>query len=806
MEAQRQAEQSRQFGSSQGMEAQRQAEQSRQFGSNRQLQAQEAQDRANQFGANFGMDAQKQREASRQFGSTRQLQAQQEQERAKQFGANFGMDAQKQREQSRQYGADQRSRAEESAARERQFGANFGMDAQRQREQSRQFGATQRTQAEQSAAAERQFGANYSMDAQRQAEQSRQYAGNQRLSAAQSLNQFGTSQQQADMQRLNAQNAVGETQRGLDQTRLDTAYDDFQRQRDYPMDQLGRYAGIIQGLPMTPNKTMTQYGQAPSALAGLAGTAAAAYGGYKTFAAAGGEMRSYNNGGLVALAEGGVGGDVGGGDEKPIGDLGKQAKDLAVRMRGDSERIAGIPGLDPLLKALTLAEVERAMKAPQAPPNTVFQELVNKSQAPQGLASIAPQQPPMDPTQSQQPPPPTMTAANGGLMNINLPDDYYDEDSYAHGGIAHFTPGGSVQEKENQRLEGIRALSTQNKSFLLKNSAPPPAEMSLRKVRLIMAIHRQAMINGKVLQTDDLEKLSEPELEAVAAGKKIPEIPSTLFGGNVELDENSFAPTINLGNRQEQPAGLPQPSAPQGLAQIQEVDMSTMPTRREAPVDYMAKAKELYAGVPSGAMTDEEMAKDKEQRKYEALMQFGLNLAGTKNSSFLGGVGEAGAATMPAIIEARTAQNAATATRKKEDRDMKIAQIQTALGLEKDDAEKVFKQQELALKTQELVLKKQEGLDRSKLTAAQIDNLGKPDNIYDLMESNPAVATRLIAIQNAKDLTPTARAGLIKSLIESVTDPKQKADLQNIAMSMVLGGETDTTEEESGVLRRYGLQ
>jgi hypothetical protein len=763
MEAQRQAEQSRQFGSSQGMEAQRQAEQSRQFGSNRQLQAQEAQDRANQFGANFGMDAQKQREASRQFGSSRQLQEQQERERANQFGANFGM------------------------------------DAQRQAEQSRQFGAAQRTQAEESAARERQFGANYSMDAQRQAEQSRQFGAGQGLAAAQALGQFGTAQQQADMQRLNAQNAVGETQRGLDQTRLDTAYGDFQRQRDYPMQQLSQYANIVQGLPNTPNTTSTQYAQAPSALAGLAGTAAAAYGGYKTFGAAGGEMRSYNNGGLVALAEGGVGSDGnvggsdgdgnvsgGGGDENPIGDLGKQAKDLAALMRGDLSRIAKIPGINETVKAMALAEVERAMKAPQAPTGTVFQNLLNQSQDQQGLASIAP--PPMDPTQSQPP----MMAANGGLMNINLPDDYYDEDSYAHGGIAHFQEAGLVPKVYRG------ATSAEDKRKILE-----------ARLRQAQEEGDTETFNRIIGQLQELNTPPEDSTEFVSdvkgLGRSIKDAftPSDLTKGFIGSSVDYFAKTPKQRKENEaayfaslgvtpdtstatptakppvepQPAGLPQPTAPQGLAQLQEVDMSTMPTRTPDKVDYMAKAKELYAGVPSGAMTDEEMAKDKEQRKYEALMQFGLNLAGT------GSLSEAGKATMPAIIEARTAQNAAMATRKKEDRDTKIAQIQTALGLEKDDAEKVFKQQELALKTQE-------GLDRSKLTAAQIDNLGKPDNIYDLMESNPAVAEKLIAIQNAKDLTPTARAGLIKSLIESVTDPKQKADLQNIAMSMVMGGNT----------------
>lgn len=673
------------------------------------------------------------------------------------------------------------------ASRQGTYGGARQLLAQTERERAlrQQLGQIQATGSQAAyEAAQRQFEAEQErgLQAQQYGEQSRQFGSTQGLNAAESLGQLGTSQQQADLQRLNAINAAGETQRGLEQTRLNTAYDDFQRQRDYPMDQLGRYAGIIQGLPMTPNTTSTQYAQAPSALAGLAGTAAAAYGGYKTFAADGGEMRSYNNGGLVALAEGGVGS----GGEGSVFKLRDDPKELLYSTGGDPTKLqtALQQGADPAAVAYAGLLRDRMVAAmAMAPQQTTLAGLVNpqppqpQGQPQQGLGAIAPQQPPMDPTQSQPP----MMAANGGLMNINLPDDYYDEDSYAHGGIAHFAVGGMELAEQIKQSKKQQVLNQVSDPFAYFKNTPASA----RKSQLVMDIHNTAMQQGTSLNIEDLNGLTLPELEAIAEGKAPPPTPSSDMFGNTERDENSFLFSAPEENTPRTATDKPQvtPAAPQGLAQLQEVDMSTMPTRTPEKVDYMAKAKEYFAGVLPSGMTDEEMAKDKEQRGYEALTQFGLNLAGTKNPNFLGGVGEAGAATMPAIIEARTAQNEAKAARRKEERDMKIAQIQTALGLEKDDAEKVFKQQELALKKQEVAL-------QAKLTAAQIDNLGKPDNIYDLMESNPAVATRLIAIQNAKDLTPTARAGLIKSLIESVTDPKQKADLQNMAMSMVMGGNT----------------
>jgi hypothetical protein len=672
---------------------------------------------------------------------------------------------------------------------------------ERERNLGTQLGGIQATGSQAAfEAGQRQFEAeqNRGLQAQQYGEQSRQFGSSQGLNAAQALGQLGTSQQQADMQRLNAQNAVGETQRGLEQTRLNTAYDDFQRQRDYPMDQLGRYAGIIQGLPMTPNTTSTQYAQAPSALAGLAGTAAAAYGGYKTFAAAGGEMRSYNNGGLVALAEGGVGS---GGGEDSVFKLRDDPKEILYSTGGVPANLQAAlqQGADPAAVAYAAMLAERIKGASaMAPQQTTIAGLLNpqppqpQGQPQQGLGAIAPQQPPMG-----QPQPPTMTAANGGLMNINLPDDYYDEDSYAHGGIAHFQEAGLVPKvyrgvtsaEDKRKILEARLRQAQeegdtetfNRIIGQLQELNTPPEDSTEFVSDVRGLGRS--IKDAFTPSDLTKGFIGSSVDYFAKTPKQRKETEDAYFASLGVTPGTSTTTPTVKPPVEPQPVAPQPSAPKGLAQLQEVDMSTMPTRTPEKVDYMAKAKELYAGVPSGAMTDEEMAKDEEQRKYEALTQFGLYLAGTKNPSLLGGVGEAGASTMPAIIEARTAQNEAKAARRKEDRDMKIAQIQTALGLEKDDAEKVFKQQELALKKQEVA-------DQGKYIGAKIEESRQPGSIYELYQTNPEAATRLIAIQNAKDLTPTARAGLIKSLIESVTDPKQKADLQNIAMSMVMGGNT----------------
>jgi len=86
----------------------------------------------------------------------------------------------------------------------------------------------------------------------------------QGIQAGQTLGQLGQSQQQADLQRLTAQEAVGAQQRAFEQQRLDQAYADFLRQRDYPMEQLGYFSNLLRGIPVQLGSTQTTYAQPPS--------------------------------------------------------------------------------------------------------------------------------------------------------------------------------------------------------------------------------------------------------------------------------------------------------------------------------------------------------------------------------------------------------------------------------------------------------------------------------------------------------------------------------------------------------------
>lgn len=102
----------------------------------------------------------------------------------------------------------------------------------------------------------------------------------QGLQAGQTLGQLGTSQQGADIQRLQAQETVAAQQRALEQQRMDQAYADFLRQRDYPMEQLGYFSNLMRGVPVGLGSTATTYAQPPSIASQVGGLGLAGLGLY----------------------------------------------------------------------------------------------------------------------------------------------------------------------------------------------------------------------------------------------------------------------------------------------------------------------------------------------------------------------------------------------------------------------------------------------------------------------------------------------------------------------------------------------
>ena len=128
-------------------------------------------------------------------------------------------------------------------------------------EQSRQFGAGQALAAEQAA-----------MQGAGQLNTMAQGLGGLGMNVGQlgqSLAGLGERQRAAEIQNAQLLESVGRDIRAEDQARLDLSYEDFQRQRDYPIEQYERMAGILRGVPVTPNveqQRMVSYNPVQQAL------------------------------------------------------------------------------------------------------------------------------------------------------------------------------------------------------------------------------------------------------------------------------------------------------------------------------------------------------------------------------------------------------------------------------------------------------------------------------------------------------------------------------------------------------------
>jgi hypothetical protein len=98
-------------------------------------------------------------------------------------------------------------------------------------------------------------------------EMSRQFGAGQGLAAYQAMGSgagqlaglgaglagLGERQRAADIQGAQLLETIGRDIRAEDQARLDMAYEDFVRQRDYPMSMYERFGNLMRGIPVTPN-------------------------------------------------------------------------------------------------------------------------------------------------------------------------------------------------------------------------------------------------------------------------------------------------------------------------------------------------------------------------------------------------------------------------------------------------------------------------------------------------------------------------------------------------------------------------
>lgn len=102
------------------------------------------------------------------------------------------------------------------------------------------------------------------------------------LDASQQFAALGDQRQQQGLTDASSLENIGQTQRGINQQNLNTAYGDFTEQRDYPWQQISRGVGIVGGQQL-PTSTTTQgqtQGGGPSTAAQVGGAIATGLGLY----------------------------------------------------------------------------------------------------------------------------------------------------------------------------------------------------------------------------------------------------------------------------------------------------------------------------------------------------------------------------------------------------------------------------------------------------------------------------------------------------------------------------------------------
>jgi hypothetical protein len=127
------------------------------------------------------------------------------------------------------------------------------MDAARLREQSGQFGYSQAQQAG-------QFGAEQDLATQQAQQNAREATIRNNLAATEAAQATWRDVGSLDQQGFTNQLAAA----GLEQEGMDRAYQEWLRQQNYPMQTLGQYSNILQGLPSMGTTTTDVYGQKPS--------------------------------------------------------------------------------------------------------------------------------------------------------------------------------------------------------------------------------------------------------------------------------------------------------------------------------------------------------------------------------------------------------------------------------------------------------------------------------------------------------------------------------------------------------------
>jgi hypothetical protein len=278
----------------------------------------------------------------------------------------------------------------------------------------------------------------------------------QGIQAGQTLGQLGQAQQQADLQRLTAQETVGGQQRGFEQQRLDQQYADFLRQRDYPLEQLGYFSNLLRGVPVGLSSTQTTSAPPPSIASQIGGLGLAGLG-----IAGAARTAGFADGGSVTAPP----------SPEELHAMGSRMPDAELAMLQEKLRTAP-PGNETLMAAGEIQTRKNIRdKAVQGNKRLVIADLLTDGAMPQ-----------MPPEMQQQI---AMLPENaGGVAALPAPNmDNMEPYTAAAGGMVAFDDGGPVARYDVgggvSLTDVLRTLTMDERRFYQQTDRLPPRAQAM---------------------------------------------------------------------------------------------------------------------------------------------------------------------------------------------------------------------------------------------------------------------------------------------------------------------------------------
>ena len=371
-------------------------------------------------------------------------------------------------------------------------------------------------------------------------------------------------------------------------------------------------------------------------------------------------------------------------------------KKVAETYGGDVRRIAeaaatGALGPNGPILASAAVDFIRRMRAGElqekVPQTTVAQQLLGglpsvppslpQPGAPAGLGAISPQsEAPMQeapmpapemPVQQEAP----MAMAAGGLTDLPVPDDMFDEptnggfdDGYAGGGLVAFARGGMTDE---EYLAYIMKKESGGRDYDAKGRPLTSKAGAKYAMQVLDSTARNPGFGITPARNDSPEEYNRVGREyALALRKQFGD-----EGGAAAYNMGPGAYQAYMAGKRDMPTETQNYIAGLGGATIPERNMNVPQGRFGSLLDQMAVVNELYGGLPEDKgrkeaieyyekqRSPEEREKARKDDMWATLAQIGASMASTSSPNFLQAVGQAIGDALPGASASRKERKAA---------------------------------------------------------------------------------------------------------------------------------------------------